>query len=376
MTSEIIVAVIAALGGLSGSVISMIRSSRLVSYRIDQLEKKMDTLQQEIKRNTAAEAGQIFSDFAKQNNVNVTVECAGSEVTYMGMDFQISLYTDADMVFDVSNLENAESIIVKNKTMEADDGIEIQVEVMASAMPVKEAVDMITFLLPFTFGAAILFSIVFSYLYSRHITRPIFHMLNVTNDMKNLKPEAAFHVQDEDEVGLLAEQINQVYEQLLATIRSLDEEKEHMLAVEKSKTVFLCSASHELKTPLSGLRILLENMQYNIGKYKDRDKYLAEAVAKVDELSGMVRDILDTSKVQEEEKQKLYAGGEIGAVLQEYAMQIVDKKLEVTDSIPEDCMLFMSRNTFQKVWSNLIGNAVQYTEQGGQLPGATDWDSM
>jgi hypothetical protein len=40
----------------------------------DQLEKKMDTLQQEIKRNTAAEAGQIFSDFAKQNNVNVTVE--------------------------------------------------------------------------------------------------------------------------------------------------------------------------------------------------------------------------------------------------------------------------------------------------------------
>lgn len=45
----------------------------------------------------------------------------------------------------MSNLENAESIIVKNKTMEADDGIEIQVEVMASAMPVKEAVDMITF---------------------------------------------------------------------------------------------------------------------------------------------------------------------------------------------------------------------------------------
>lgn len=42
MTSEIMVAVIAALGGLSGSVISMIRSSRLVSYRIDQLEKKMD----------------------------------------------------------------------------------------------------------------------------------------------------------------------------------------------------------------------------------------------------------------------------------------------------------------------------------------------
>ena len=42
MTSEIIVAVIAALGGLSGSVIGMVRASRLVNYRIDQLEKKVD----------------------------------------------------------------------------------------------------------------------------------------------------------------------------------------------------------------------------------------------------------------------------------------------------------------------------------------------
>ena len=109
------------------------------------------------------------------------------------------------------------------------------------------------------------------------------------------------------------------------------------------------------------------------------DSGLLQAAAKVDELSGMVRDILDTSKVQdlqEEEKQKLYAGGEIGAVLQEYAMQIADKKLEVTDSIPEDCMLFMSRNTFQKVWSNLIGNAVQYTEQGGQITIAADTDKI
>lgn len=57
-------------------------------------------------------------------------------------------------------------------------------------------------------------------------------------------------------------------------------------------------------------------------------------------------------------------------------MQIADKKLEVTDSIPEDCMLFMSRNTFQKVWSNLIGNAVQYTEQGGQITIAADADKI
>ena len=336
----------------------------------DQLEKKMDTLQQEIKRNTAAEAGQIFSDFAKQNNVNVTVECAGSEVTYMGMDFQISLYTDADMVFDVSNLENAESIIVKNKTMEADDGIEIQVEVMASAMPVKEAVDMITFLLPFTFGAAILFSIVFSYLYSRRITRPIFHMLNVTNDMKNLKPEAAFHVQDEDEVGLLAEQINQVYEQLLATIRSLDEEKEHMLAVEKSKTVFLRSASHELKTPITIIKGQLEGMLLGIGAYKDHEKYLARSLEVAATLETMVQEILTISRLETNVDFKMEhfdCAPMIHGYLREIDDLVATKELQIHLAIQSPAFINGNKLLIEKVFSNLISNAVKYSPHGASV---------
>lgn len=345
----------------------------------DNLESKLEYLSQDIKGDVAGEAGQIFSDFAKENNVNITVTDGESEVTYMGMNFQISLYSDADTVFDVDNLQNAESIIVKNKTMETKEGTKLNVKVLASAMPVKEAVDMITFLLPFTFVATVLFSLIFSYFYSRRITRPIFHMLAVTKEMKNLNPEAAFAVQDEDEMGLLAEQINQVYACLLETIRNLDREKECMIAVEKSKTVFLRSASHELKTPLSGLRILLENMQYQVGKYKDRDKYLAEAVAKVDELSAMVKDILDTSKVQNpklEEKKKLQASEEIRSILREYALQTAEKELEVTSLIPEDFEVFMSQATFEKVWSNLIGNAVQYTENGGKITIAAEADRL
>ncbi len=336
----------------------------------DQVEKKMETLQQEIKRNTAAEAGQIFSDFAKQNNVNVTVECAGSEVTYMGMDFQISLYTDADMVFDVSNLENAESIIVKNKTMEADDGIEIQVEVMASAMPVKEAVDMITFLLPFTFGAAILFSIVFSYLYSRRITRPIFHMLNVTNDMKNLKPEAAFHVQDEDEVGLLAEQINQVYEQLLATIRSLDEEKEHMLAVEKSKTVFLRSASHELKTPITIIKGQLEGMLLGIGAYKDHEKYLARSLEVAATLETMVQEILTISRLETNVDFKMEhfdCAPMIHGYLREIDDLVATKELQIHLVIQSPAFINGNKLLIEKVFSNLISNAVKYSPHGASV---------
>lgn len=48
---------------------------------------------------------------------------------------------------------------------------------------------------------------------------------------------------------------------------------------------FLKGASHELKTPLASLKIILENMKYNIGKYKERDIYINECIEIVDSLT-------------------------------------------------------------------------------------------
>ena len=44
-------------------------------------------------------------------------------------------------------------------------------------------------------------------------------------------------------------------------------------------------ASHELKSPLASLKIILENMKYNIGKYKERDIYINECIKIVDNLT-------------------------------------------------------------------------------------------
>ena len=40
-----------------------------------------------------------------------------------------------------------------------------------------------------------------------------------------------------------------------------------------------------MKTPLASLKILIENMKENVGRYKDRDHYLGVALGIVDELS-------------------------------------------------------------------------------------------
>ena len=332
------------------------------------LESRIDTLQKSINKSSGIESEQILAEFAKENQVNVTVKNENGIKTYQGMSFQISVNIESDAVFALNGFDDAQSIIIKKRTLNQSDGNQLEIQVMASAKPLKEATDMIVFLLPFTFGVTILFSVIFAYFYSRKITNPIVKMLKVTADMKERKPEAVFEVYTGDELQTLAGYMNEVYDCLLDTIHKLDEEKERMIELEKSKTVFLRSASHELKTPLAGLRILLENMQYGIGKYKDRDTYLGKAVEKVDELTEMVKQILEISKNQEKFQNKCFqVKDEIKHILEQYQMQTADKNLNVKLQIPEEKKVYMKEDSFGQVWSNLISNAVRYTPTGGQI---------
>ena len=60
---------------------------------------------------------------------------------------------------------------------------------------------------------------------------------------------------------------------------------------------FLRAASHELKTPVTALNAILENMILGIGKYKDRDRCLLECKEITGQLSFMIKEILDTSRL-------------------------------------------------------------------------------
>ena len=57
------------------------------------------------------------------------------------------------------------------------------------------------------------------------------------------------------------------------------------LKLEKLKYDFFKGASHELKTPLASLKIILENMNTILEKYKQRDIYINECIEIVDSLT-------------------------------------------------------------------------------------------
>ena len=68
--------------------------------------------------------------------------------------------------------------------------------------------------------------------------------------------------------------------------------------MEVQKTNLLRFASHELKTPVTAVNVMLENMILNVGKYKDHSVYLPKCKILMEQLSAMIREILDVSKFE------------------------------------------------------------------------------
>lgn len=59
--------------------------------------------------------------------------------------------------------------------------------------------------------------------------------------------------------------------------------------------------SHELKTPITVIKGQLEGMLLNVGKYKERDKYLARSLEVVKAMERMVQEILTVSRIKSSE---------------------------------------------------------------------------
>ena len=151
-------------------------------------------------------------------------------------------------------------------------------------------------------------------------------------------------------------------------IDNLEQQKQENLKLEQMKVEFLRGASHELKTPLASLKIILENMRDKIGRYKDRDRYLSVSLDIVDEMNQIVLEILSLSSVQE------LAGDKEWIQLDQVLEQILDQYKVLAQSLRSRLTIKSLTKQFiwtQRFWklvlSNVISNAVKHSDVGGEI---------
>ena len=143
--------------------------------------------------------------------------------------------------------------------------------------------------------------------------------------------------------------------------------RQETLRMKQVNFEFLRGASHELKTPLTSLKIVLENMQFKVGKYKDRDFYLEKCGEMVDELDAGIRELLLMSKMDSFEKSEWIKISEVvEESLRRNQIMIAEKNLQMRIEVGEQ-KIWLNRMALSMVLANLIGNAVKYAEEDGRI---------
>lgn len=159
-------------------------------------------------------------------------------------------------------------------------------------------------------------------------------------------------------------------EELGSTIENFNRMVRELNSVETMRQDFIASVSHEFKTPLSAVNGYVMLLQEPKLSEEEKQEYLHKIRMNMDKLNDLSENILRLTRLESE--QYLYA--ETAYRLDEQIREAIvllepkweEKKLELELELP-DCIYTGQKELLYLVWTNLIGNAIKYTDEGGLL---------
>jgi signal transduction histidine kinase len=179
-----------------------------------------------------------------------------------------------------------------------------------------------------------------------------------------------FRVHSSDEMGQLAEALNDMTTSVEESFQRSEEARAKAEEANRIKTEFLATVSHELRTPLNGILGFADLLALDV-----TDPVMREHVATIKSsgrhLLGVVNDLLDMARV---EAGKMAVHPEpfelrpfLADLIHAHQKHARDKGLSLECEIGEGVaeMLFTDALRLRQALTNLVNNAVKYTDQGG-----------
>ncbi|MBE9155405.1 HAMP domain-containing protein [Nodosilinea sp. LEGE 06152] len=145
------------------------------------------------------------------------------------------------------------------------------------------------------------------------------------------------------------------------------------VALNEAKAQFISNVSHELRTPLFNIKSFIETLHEYGEDLSDgeRKEFLETANHETDRLTRLVNDVLDLSRLESSRQYQLEAVDIIQPIeqtLRTHRLNAKDKKIELRQDVePNLAPVIGNYDLLLQVFSNLVGNALKFTEPGGQV---------
>jgi len=149
---------------------------------------------------------------------------------------------------------------------------------------------------------------------------------------------------------------------------SIERDITREMTIERMKDEFVGLASHQLRTPLTGIRwfseLLLRNKYQNLNQ--EQLDFLEQIKISNQRMIKLVNELLDISHIEtgqkfEIKKADFKVNDVLNEVLTENISLIKTKSLNIVNEIPDNLLIFADYVKIRQVLSNLISNATKYS---------------
>ena len=245
-------------------------------------------------------------------------------------------------------------------SVHAMDGTDGQIGVLLFVSRIQSLMDSlhtVQWQLISVFVLIALAALVLALFLSQILTKPIANLNRTMRKMGKGDLSVRVPVRGSGELRELAEN----YNTMAAQLESLD----------KTRNQFVSNASHELKTPLATMKIMLESMIYQPDMPADvRVDFMKDINHEIDRLTGIVTDLLVLTRMDNRDEMKRDTVNM--SELTEETIHLLTPAAEqnqqtLTEDVQDGLFLYGDRSKLGQILYNLMDNAIKYTPEKGTV---------
>lgn len=173
---------------------------------------------------------------------------------------------------------------------------------------------------------------------------------------------------EENDNGELSKLRNELYKTtvlLKETAEISEKEKENL-------STAIADISHQLKTPLTSIRIMLDNIQDDPDMEKEvREDFLIEISKQIDWISSLVVALLKIAKFDagtiKMENNEINAKNLIDNIVSNLAILMELKNIEIITNVDEKATFIADYKWQQEALTNILKNAIEHSKQNSRI---------
>ncbi len=153
-------------------------------------------------------------------------------------------------------------------------------------------------------------------------------------------------------------------------ISSFNEMVRELGSVEIFRNDFINNFSHEFKTPIVSIRGFARELQKGDLDEATRAEYAAIIADEANRLSGLAINVLELTKLENQQivsdRTEFDLDEQLRRCILLHETEWSRKEIEIIPEL-EEVKIYASEPLLSHVWSNLIGNAIKFTPEGGRV---------